>query len=316
MRGLLLLVALPAALCSDAFISASSPLVSWTGRPFVEADGSVSLDWVHTSASFQVLGKGATVTLHTNVSLPPSEAVKITVFVNSFSSGSVMIHAQTPAYLLTAGLTFDVNNITVHYDTECLVGGVSRRQQQVANFVGFSAGNGGTFAPATPLLRRMDVVGDSITAGSMSDLHEAVGGALSLNTGCRPWTPVQSYSESTNWQSHLARFFQTNTTTVAWSGKGLIHNGGCSAGPLMPQLYAQTFGTSPPGEELWDFSTTSRPDLFIIYLGTKCVWLAERTTTSSCARAFASSLTFRPHPRSAVITLAPTPRTRLLPRAW
>ena len=186
----------------------------------------------------------------------------------------------------------------------------------MANFVGFSAGNGGTFAPATPLLRRMDVVGDSITAGSMSDLHEAVGGALSLNTGCRPWTPVQSYSESTNWQSHLARFFQTNTTTVAWSGKGLIHNGGCSAGPLMPQLYAQTFGTSPPGEELWDFSTTSRPDLFIIYLGTKCVWLAERTTTSSCARAFASSLTFRPHPRSAVITLAPTPRTRLLPRAW
>ena len=186
MRGLLLLVALPAALCSDAFISASSPLVSWTGRPFVEADGSVSLDWVHTSASFQVLGKGATVTLHTNVSLPPSEAVKITVFVNSFSSGSVMIHAQTPAYLLTAGLTFDVNNITVHYDTECLVGGVSRRQQQVANFVGFSAGNGGTFAPATPLLRRMDVVGDSITAGSMSDLHEAVGGGAEPEHGLPP----------------------------------------------------------------------------------------------------------------------------------
>ena len=64
----------------------------------------------------------------------------------------------------------------------------------------------------------------------------------------------------------MCRFFGANCTTIAWSGKGLIHNSGCSAGPLMPTLYKQAYATR--AEVPWDFSRQSRPDAVLIYLGT------------------------------------------------
>lgn len=69
-----------------------------------------------------------------------------------------------------------------------------------------------------------------------------------------------------NWESYVCRFFGANCTTIAWSGKGLIHNSGCSAGPLMPTLYKQAYATR--AEVPWDFSRQSRPDAVLIYLGT------------------------------------------------
>ena len=72
---------------------------------------------------------------------------------------------------------------------------------------------------------------------------------------------------------------------MAWSGKGLIHNSGCSAGPLIPQLYTQTFGTS--SKEMWDFSRASRPDAVIIYLGTNdysCSQTTDTAFTAACVQ--------------------------------
>jgi len=93
-------------------------------------------------------------------------------------------------------------------------------------------------------------------------------GAFSLGGHCAPWSPVYGYSQSGNWQSWLARFFDANTTTTAWSGKGLINNSGCKAGPTMADLYPTVRGAAYPDGGAWDFAQSSRPDLVLIFLGT------------------------------------------------
>lgn len=64
----------------------------------------------------------------------------------------------------------------------------------------------------------------------------------------------------------MCRYFRANCTTIAVSGRGLIHNSGCHADLLMPQLYTRTFATG--AREPWDFSASTRPDAVIVYLGT------------------------------------------------
>ena len=227
------------------------------------------MDWEGTACSFVLTGIGATLTLFANVTLASKNAAHITVFVNDYDAGNFILNAGAPSYLLTAATQFAANNITVHYASEPVSSGASRDAGQVVSFFGFSAGNGGGFAAPAPLQRRIDVIGDSITAGSGYDKLESVNGPLSFGTGCHPWAPMSGYSQSYAWETHLSRFFCANATTIAWSGKGLIHNSGCSAGPLMPALYQQTFATS--AAERWDFASASRPDLVIIYLGSAFV---------------------------------------------
>lgn len=271
------------------FISASSPLVLWSGRPSLPwADGSIGFDWEGTSASFVVSGLGSSVTLLANLSV---YSARVSVFVNDYDAANLMLSGDAGAYLLAATLPAASNNVTVRFAYEPIfshadaAGGL----EKMPSFFGFTAGSGGAFAPPPRAARRLDIVGDSITAGTMYDKLEAVGGPLSLGEGCHPWAPPTGYSDSYSWASYLCRAFSANCTTTAWSGKGLIHNSACSAGPLMPQLYTQNFGTGP---QPWDFARASRPDAVIVYLGTNDYSvssaaggpLAKRMTGARCSR--------------------------------
>ena len=288
-----------------AFISAASPFVAWSGRPNVQSDGSVSFDWQSTSCSFSVAGKGATVTLFSNSTLNPGFTGRLSVYINDFDASNLLVVSTVPTYLIAAALSADVNNITVAYTLEPNSAGVS--PTAFMNLFGFEAGNGGTFVPPPLSTRRIDIIGDSITAGSSYDRMQSVGEQFSLGGGCGPWAPVTGYSQACecpvcahrrkhttfllckaffadNWESYVCRFFGANCTTIAWSGKGLIHNSGCSAGPLMPTLYEQAYATRT--EVPWDFSRQSRPDAVLIYLGTngmkgrcqECVYVSARVS--------------------------------------
>jgi hypothetical protein len=274
---------------APTFISASDPLVLWAGRPSLESDGSVSFDWLDTSASFVVAGIGASVTLLTNFSLPSFgtgfHAARVSVLVNDMMAADLMLSPSTHSYLLTAALPNALNTVTVHYAFEMSYSAANRASKETFSIFGFEAGDGGSFASPTPLNRRIDVIGDSITGGSMYDRLESVGGDLSLNTGCNPWSPPQGMSSAYTWQSYLSRALRSNTTTVAWSGKGLIHNSHCGAGPTMPQLWPQAFASAT--DELWDFSRASRPDVVIVFLGTND-FACNLTTTAAFSDALLS----------------------------
>ena len=267
-RPLALLLAFSAAAAAAAagpsFISASSPLVLWGGRPSLpRADGSVAFDWQSTAAFVSVAGVGSSLTLLANLSSGPA---RVSVYVNGYDAANLMLSNASSAYLLAAAMPDAENFVEVRFAFEPIYSQADAAAGRTPSFFGFAAGAGGSFLPPAPLARRIDIVGDSISAGGMFDKLQAVGGALSLNDGCHPWSPATGMSDSFNWHNYLCRYFSANCTNTAWSGKGLIHNGGCSQGPLMPQLYTQAFATD--AAQAWDFSRSARPDAVVIYLGT------------------------------------------------
>ena len=262
------LILLLPAFAASTFLSASSPLALWAGRFAVNTStGAVALDWGGTSVTLSIVGTFASLTLWTNVTLYPQNSARIAVLINSVDSANLYIAAGTPSYLLAATLPLHTNNVTIVYASEPGQASSARAEGRFVSFLGFSVGNGGSFAPPVPLQRRIDVVGDSITAWGDYDRLEAVNGPLSLNKGCPDaYAPLFGSSQAYTWAAYLSRAFLANTTTIAWSGRGLTHNSGCGQGSLLPELYGQTFGSS--AAEAWDFSAATRPDLALLFMGT------------------------------------------------
>jgi hypothetical protein len=273
---------------SGDYMSASSPLVLWGGRPFLLPGGEVAFDWEGTFCTFAVLSPqaGATVTLRTNISIPPSFVSRLSVYINDYEAQNLLLHPGTQSYLLAAGLQPGVNNVTVAYAIEPLFY-ANALQGEYVTFVGFSAGNGGSFVAPSPLRRRIDVIGDSISAGSMYDKLEGVNGALSLNTGCHPWSPLYGYSQQFAWENYLCRYFRANCTTIAWSGGTLLPAAQCPGRQSLPEHYPYTFATAMGSSAFaWDFSRTATPDAVIVFLGTNDFAACPNITTP----AFASAL--------------------------
>jgi len=274
-----------AARAAQPAVPAASPLVAWSGRYAVLADNaSVACDWASAAATLAVDGGAAgdaTLTVRTAATFAPRLAGRLVVFINGFEATNVLVPAGPQAFLVAAALPANVtSNVTIVYSMEQVLSGASPTQFMV--FAGFDVGGGGSLAAPPRQLRRLDVIGDSITAGASYDRMESVRGAFSLGGGCAPWCPLYGYSQTGAWETYVARFFDANISTTAWSGKGLIHNSGCNAGPTMPQLYTTTFGANPEAAP-WDFSRSSRPDAVIVFLGTNDFSCNETTDAAFTA---------------------------------
>jgi lysophospholipase L1-like esterase len=258
------------AIANSAYISASDPALRWGGRYQLNADGSVTFDWESTSVSFSVNGAGATVTMLANITLDPQNSGKVTVFINGFDAQNMLLNSNSTSYLVASSL-HPTNNITIHYGMEPGNSGAQSGSGKAITIVGFVVANGGTFVnPGFILTRRIDIIGDSITAGSGYDRLNSVNGPMSYpnSQSCNPWYPTYSYSQAYNWETYLCRYFLANCTTTAWSGGVLINPKGsnCATRAYMPKLYKQALATDDA--VMWDFSRSQAPDLAIIYLGT------------------------------------------------
>ena len=285
-RALLALLAASPLARGAQSVPAASPLVAWAGRYAVLADGgSVACDWASTAAALAVAGGAtgdATLTVRTNATFLPSLAGRLVVYINGFEAANVLVPAGEHAFLVAAALPANaVSNVTLVYAMEQVLSGAAPGRTMV--FSGFDVGGGGSLAAPPRQLRRLDVIGDSITAGASYDRMESVKGNFSLGGGCAPWCPLYGYSQTGNWQTYVARFFDANLTTTAWSGKGLMENSGCKPGPTMSALYNTTFGADPEPTSLWDFSRSSRPDAVIVFLGTNDYSCANTTDAAFTA---------------------------------
>lgn len=255
--------AIAVASCASAlFIPASSPLVLWQGRTRVNADASVSFDWEGTAATItlQPTTAGAPISwvkLHANVSTARATrfAVISTNGSTSYVTDSFAASSSVSEYLLLAYLQ-DVlpghtHRITVWNGMEPTNSGSAPGQD--ITILGFEVSGDGQFVSTAPLPRRMDVIGDSITAGSQQNREGII---------CGDWTTTNN--QVFNWESYMARNFSANTTTVAWSGRGLTANCGdpTQSEPRLPELYTWTEGGTPG--VLWDFSAQSAPDAVLV----------------------------------------------------
>ena len=257
MRSLLVLALALGAARGDDYLAAESPAVLWSGRTKLVSGRGVAFDWQGVSASF-VVSAGTWVTLTANVTLNAACAGRISVFVNGFYTANMMLHASTSSYLLVAGMAQPRHNVSVIYTLEPVNSCSGYGAGQDVAFVGFATDGEFNTAPPPPLARRIDIIGDSITAGSQYDPEHTT------PLICNDWRITNTVTN--NWESYLCRLFDANCTIVAWSGKGLINNGGCSAGANMSTLWTQTEGGD--AATAWDFSRASRPDALIVYLGT------------------------------------------------
>jgi hypothetical protein len=258
----------PSVPADAAYLPADSPAVLWTGRSKLVPGRGVAFDWEGVSATFSVSGSGIWVGLVANITLNPTCAGRVSVFVNGFHTANMLLHADVTSYLLAAGLKAPGPHlVTVVYTMEPVNSCSSYGAGQDVAFTGFTTSGAFVGAPPPQLARRIDIVGDSITAGSQYDPEHA------LPVVCNDWLVTNSVTY--NWESYLCRQFGANCTTIAWSGKGLINNGGCSAGPNMTTLFKQTEGGD--SATLFDFSRASRPDALIVYLGTNDYSCAQTT---------------------------------------
>jgi lysophospholipase L1-like esterase len=149
------------------------------------------------------------------------------------------LHWKSPA------LKRGEHRLHVFKQTEAMVGEVQLLGLQV---------RGRVLPPAPRLTRRLEIIGDSFTAGYG-------------NEGADEKCPFSAQTEN-HWESYgqrAARAVGAELVVTAWSGRGVMRNHSAKA-PLevMPQLWERTLPAR--AESKWDFSRFL-PDAVVINLG-------------------------------------------------
>ncbi|MGC4093101.1 MAG: GDSL-type esterase/lipase family protein [Polyangiaceae bacterium] len=154
----------------------------------------------------------------------------------------------TTSYSLASGLAAGDHDVVVWRSTEVLDSGVT----EYVAINGFSSG-GALLAPAPAPERRIEIIGDSISAG-----------AGILGTSSCTSTNKTNTDNYYAYGSVAARALKADVVTIAWSGIGIYRNYN-EAGPstnTMPQRYDYAI---PTDKTAWDFSKY-QPHVVVINL--------------------------------------------------
>jgi len=265
----------PKQLKAPNFIKASDPRVWIGGRTSLNADGSsLDFDWegvafymnVQSTSYVQVLMNttGPMSRLYTQLSYDGGK--------NWFDQTSQWISPRSGQniYWAADNLNSAVNyTVRITSDLEPAFSGASGGGY--FTFIGFNID--GTATAATPQTRRIEIVGDSISAG-----YGARGSAAAPGCPVMDWTS----GVTATYMHQVCDYFNALCSWVAWSGKGMYQNC-CDNGETMPSYYLQTRG-GQAYEQNWDFSFV--PDAIFINLGTNDfghengpAWIANFTNT-------------------------------------
>lgn len=148
-----------------------------------------------------------------------------------------------------------------------------------SQLIGFDFGDGAALAPPPPAERRIEVIGDSISAGYGNE------GADETCT----FTP-DTENHYLTYGAIAARAVGAELVTVAWSGKGVVCNYGddpSSCVDPMPVYFDRTLPTRP--ESSWDFSRY-QPQAVVINLGTNDFSTAQDPTLAEFTSAYVTLL--------------------------
>jgi lysophospholipase L1-like esterase len=204
---------------------ATRPSFSWSGSAMI--------------ARFQ--GTGATLRIDGS----PNQ---FTVVVDGTVASQVLkVVSGTSQYTLATGLAAGVHDVVIWKRTE--------GNQGQNRFLGLDVTGGQLQAPPT-VDRRIEIYGDSITAGYGMD-------------GAGPSCPFSPDTENhyLTYAALTARQLGAELHAIAWSGIGMYRNYGSAAASAdaMPAVYARTLTSQ--SASAWDFARW-QPHVAIINLGT------------------------------------------------
>lgn len=172
---------------------------------------------------------------------------RYTVVVDGGTPKTVTTTTGQATLQLASGLTNGNHELVVWKNTEAPIG--------VTQFMGlsnFSAG-GALLAPPAAPERRLEVIGDSLSAGA---------GVEGTSSSCSP--NIDAFTNNyLAYGSVAARSLSADVVTIAWSGIGVYRSYGGSA-PTMPARYDFSI---PNDNTAWDFAKY-QPHVVVINLGT------------------------------------------------
>jgi len=171
---------------------------------------------------------------------------RFTVVVDGGGPKTVATSSQTTVSL-ASGLSNGTHELVIWRNTEPGMG--------VSDFAGLSNfGSGGALlAPTAAPDRRLEVIGDSLSAGA---------GVEGTSTSCSPG--IDAFTNNyLAYGSVAARAVAADLVTIAWSGIG-VYRSYSSNDPTMPQRYDYA---TPNDKTSWDFSKY-QPQVVVVNLGT------------------------------------------------
>lgn len=212
----------------------AEPGIHWVGRYDDTDPAAVRMGWSGVGLVVRFDGTGATVRMD-------DQSQFFTVVVDGAVQPTLATGGGMQDYVLAAGLPAGEHTIELYRRTEGSFGPTVVQEVLL---------EGELLAPP-PVVRRMEIIGDSITAGYGNE------GVDPCNFSADTENHYQTYG------AIAARTVGAELHTVAWSGKGIVYNYGDDVNQPMPELYDRTVATEA-GE--WSFGR--QPDVVAINLGT------------------------------------------------
>jgi lysophospholipase L1-like esterase len=184
------------------------------------------------------------------VTLNDAGQTQFTVLIDGVLQPNLVARAGMQRYELASVLPAGEHVLELYRRTEASYG--------PTQFIGVDFGAPeappGQLLPPPPVTRRIELIGDSISAGY---------GNEGADTTCTLTPGTENHYMT--YGAISARALAAELVTVAWSGKGVVYNYGETdrANP-MPALYDRTLPAD--ASSVWDFSFV--PDAVVINLGT------------------------------------------------
>lgn len=212
----------------------AEPGIHWVGRYDDTDPAAVRMGWSGVGLVARFDGTGMTVQMN-------DQSQYFTVVVDGVVQPPLATVGGPQDYAVASGLPPGEHTVELYRRTEGSFGPTVVHDVVI---------EGELLAPP-PVTRRIEIVGDSITAGYGNE------GVDPCNFSAETENAYQTYG------AIAARTLGAELSMVAWSGKGIVYNYGDDVNQPMPELYDRTIATEAGA---WGFGW--QPHVVVVNLGT------------------------------------------------
>lgn len=200
----------------------------------------VNMAWSGTGFRARFTGTGLRIT-------QSGSAVQYTVLVDGQLTPNLETTSGEQTYTVVAALPQGEHDVEVYRRGEASFG--------VTTLLDVEAIDGDLLPPPPSTARRIEIYGDSISCGY---------GNEGTSTDC----PFSADTENhyLTYGAILARAFDAELSTIAWSGKGVVVNYNGDTSTTLPEMAERALPESD--RSVWDYALVPHPHAVLINLGT------------------------------------------------